>query len=47
MAGEISLQSVLNRTAFQAMSSPQKIYSLIHLRSTGQGSHMSFTHALK
>jgi Ca-activated chloride channel family protein len=40
MAGEISLQSVLNRTAFQAMSSPQKIYSLIHLRSTGQGSHL-------
>lgn len=37
MAGEVNLQSILNRSAFQAMTSPQKIYTLIHVRPTGEG----------
>jgi len=37
MAGEVNLQSILNRAAFQAMTSPQKIYTLIHVRPTGEG----------
>lgn len=37
MAGEIDVQVVLNRTVFQAMSSPQKIYALVHVLPTGQG----------
>lgn len=36
MASEITLQSILNRTTFQAIPSPQKIYILVHLRSASQ-----------
>jgi len=37
MPGEVNLQTVLNRSLFQALPTPQKIYALIHVLPTGEG----------
>jgi Ca-activated chloride channel homolog len=37
MPGEVSLQVSLNRTPFQALQTPQKLYCLMHVTPTGQG----------
>lgn len=40
MAGEVNLQSILNRSSFQALSTPQKMYVLIHVLPTGEGAQV-------
>ncbi len=37
MPGEVSLQVSLNRSQFQALPEPQKLYCLMHVTPTGQG----------
>lgn len=37
MPGEVNLQSVLNRQVFQALPTPQKVYLLLHVLPTDEG----------